>query len=418
MIATEMREAPQGTAIEPHGEIGPQGKPGRSRRMMEQPFVIMFALVAGAAVIPFVARRLSIPSAVLEIIFGILLFHTLVPRKPEWFLLLKEIGFLYLMFIAGMELDIRKLVRGGRFLWYVSIPLLSLILTPVIMVYLGYPFFAGIAVSVLSAGIIIPVLKEAGMLHSELGTDIIGISLTGELLSILVLTGIDIYHQHGLTTMAFVQGLKLLLLTSLAALFLKVMYVLAWWNPGRVEKVMESDDPVEEGLRAVIAVAFAGALIAYGAGVEPILGSFIAGLVFSAVFKSKGLFEQKINAVGFGFFTPFFFIGVGADLDLQMLTSLPPVRDALLLTVMVFVSNLVLFLFMRSMKLCVRDSLAVSLLLSAPLSLMVVSGTLGEKMGLLSHTMTGSLILAAVISGILYPFLFRFVRKSAPTPPL
>lgn len=384
--------------------------------MMEQPFVIMFALVTGAAVIPFAARRLSIPSAVLEIIFGILLFHTLVPQKPEWFLLLKEIGFLYLMFIAGMELDIRRLVRGGRFLWYVLIPLLSLILTPVIMVYLGYPFFAGIAVSVLSAGIIIPVLKEDDLLHSDLGMDIVGIALTGELLSITVLTGIDIYHQHGLTIMAVLQGLKMLLLTVLAALFLKVLYVLAWWNPARVEKVMESDDPVEEGVRAVIAVAFAGALIASIAGVEPILGSFIAGLVFSAVFKSKGLFEQKINAVGFGFFTPFFFIGVGADLDIRMLTSFLTVRDALILTVMVFVSNLVLFLFVRSMKLGVRQSLAVSLLLSAPLSLMVVSGTLGEKMGLLSHAMTGSLILAAITSGVLYPFLFRLVRKSAPPP--
>jgi len=384
--------------------------------MMEQPFVIMFALVTGAAVIPFAARRLSIPSAVLEIIFGILLFHTLVPQKPEWFLLLKEIGFLYLMFIAGMELDIGRLVRGGRFLWYVLIPLLSLILTPVIMVYLGYPFFAGIAVSVLSAGIIIPVLKEDDLLHSDLGMDIVGIALTGELLSITVLTGIDIYHQHGLTIMAVLQGLKMLLLTVLAALFLKVLYVLAWWNPARVEKVMESDDPVEEGVRAVIAVAFAGALIASIAGVEPILGSFIAGLVFSAVFKSKGLFEQKINAVGFGFFTPFFFIGVGADLDIRMLTSFLTVRDALILTVMVFVSNLVLFLFVRSMKLGVRQSLAVSLLLSAPLSLMVVSGTLGEKMGLLSHAMTGSLILAAITSGVLYPFLFRLVRKSAPPP--
>lgn len=384
--------------------------------MMEEHFAVMFALVTGAAIIPFIARRLSIPSAVLEIIFGIILFHTLISQKPDWFLLLKEIGFLYLMFIAGMELDIRALARGGRFLWYVLIPLLSLVLMPLIMVYLGYPFFAGIAVAVLSAGIIIPVLKEAEMLHTDLGRDIIGIALTGELLSILVLTGIDIYHQHGLTTMAVLQGLKLLLLTALAALFLKVLYVLAWWNPERVEKVMESEDPVEEGLRAVIAVAFAGALVAYGAGVEPILGSFMAGLVFSAVFKSKGMFEQKINAVGFGFFTPFFFIGVGADLDIRVFSSLSAVSDALFLTVMVFVSNLVLFLFARSLKLGGRESLSVTLLLSAPLSLMVVSGTLGEKMGLLSNTMAGSLILAAVVSGILYPFLFRLIKKSAPPP--
>jgi Kef-type K+ transport system membrane component KefB len=123
------------------------------------------------------------------------------------------------------------------------------------------------------------------------------------------------------------------------------------------------------------------------------------------------MFEQKINAVGFGFFTPFFFIGVGADLDMRVLSSLASVRDSLFLSLMVFVSNLVLFLFARALNLGGKESLSVTLLLSAPLSLMVVSGTLGEKMGFLSNTMSGSLILAAVISGILFPFLFRLLNK-------
>ena len=376
---------------------------------MQEQFAILFAIVVGAAVIPFVSRRLNIPSAVLEIVYGAILFHTAVPLKPDWFMLMKELGFIYLMFIAGMELDIRQLVKGGRFLWYFLIPALSLILTPIIMVQLGYPFYVGVAVSVLSAGIIIPVLKEAEMLHADLGRDIIGIALTGELLAILVLTGIDIYHQHGLTGMALLQGMKLILLTGLAALFLNILHVLAWWNPERVEKVMESEDPVEEGLRAVIAVAFTGALVAYVSGVEPILGSFIAGLVFSAVFKSKGRFEQKINAVGFGFFTPFFFIGVGADLDMDVLKSFSTVGNAFFLTAMVFASNIFPFFFARFMKLSGTESLAITLLLSAPLSLIVVSGTLGARMGLISDEMKGTLILTALISGILYPFLFRLI---------
>ena len=378
---------------------------------MQEQFAILFAIVVGAAVIPFVSRRLNIPSAVLEIVYGAVLFHTAVLLKPDWFMLMKELGFIYLMFIAGMELDIRQLVKGGRFLWYFLIPALSLILTPIIMVQLGYPFYVGVAVSVLSAGIIIPVLKEAEMLHSDLGRDIIGIALTGELLAILVLTGIDIYHQHGLTGMALLQGVKLILLTGLAALFLNILHVLAWWNPERVEKVMESEDPVEEGLRAVIAVAFTGALIAYSSGVEPILGSFIAGLVFSAVFKSKGRFEQKINAVGFGFFTPFFFIGVGADLDMEVLKSFSTVGNAFFLTAMVFVSNIFPFFFARFMKLNGTESLAITLLLSAPLSLIVVSGTLGARMGLITDEMKGTLILTALISGILYPFLFRLIGR-------
>jgi len=378
---------------------------------MKDQLLIMFAVVGGAAAIPFFSRRISIPSAVLEILYGVILFHTFVAGQPEWFRLLKEIGFIYLMFIAGMELDIRRLVAGGRIIWYLLIPGLSLLITPIIFVQLGYPFFVGIAVAVLSAGIIIPVLKEEGTLQTDFGRDIIGIALAGELLSIAVLTGIDVYHVHGLTLMAALEGVKLLLLLGISALFLRVLYIIAWWNPERVEKVMESEDPVEEGLRAVISIAFAGALLAYGSGVEPILGSFMAGLIFSTVFKSKGRFEEKINALGFGFFIPFFFIGVGADFDIILLTSLQGIAFSAFLAAMVFVSNVFPLFFGRFLKRTMLESVGMSLLLSAPLSLIVVAGTIGKKMGMISDEMAGSLILAAIFSGVLYPFLFRIIGR-------
>jgi len=378
---------------------------------MQEQLLIMFFVIGGAATIPFFSRRLRIPSAAFEIIYGIILFNTFISHKPGWFLLLKEIGIIYLMFIAGMELDMRRLLKDGRFMWYLLIPALSLTITPFIFVQLGYPFYVGVAVSMISAGIIIPVLKELDLLQTDLGRDIIGVALTGELLSIALLTGIDIYHEHGLTIMAAWGVVKVLVLFLLAALFLKILYVIAWWTPERVEKVMESEDPVEEGIRAVIAIIFAGALLAYGSGIEPILGSFMAGLIFSHVFKSRGRFEEKINAVGFGFFTPFFFIGVGADISMELFKSFQPISFAIFLVLMVFVSNIFPILFSRFMKTSNLEALGMSLILSAPLSLIVVAGTLGEKMGLITNEMKASLILTAIISGIIYPFMFRFIGR-------
>jgi Kef-type K+ transport system membrane component KefB len=378
---------------------------------MEEQFLILFAMVAGAAAIPFFSRRIGIPSAVLEILYGVALFNTIVRHRPDWFPLFKELGFIYLMFIAGMEMDVRYHVKGGRLRWYLLIAALPFAIMPLLFVRMGHPFYLGIAVSVLSAGIVIPVLKESNLLHTPWGRDVIGIALTGEFLSITVLTGIDVYRTHGLTVMAFVAVLKLLLLLGLATLFLRFLYVLAWWNPERVKRVMESEDPVEEGIRAVVAVAFAGALIASRSGVEPILGSFMAGLIFSFVFKSKGRFEEKINAVGFGFFIPFFFIGVGADFDITLLASPQALLFSLLLTIAVFVSNLLPLLFARFLGITTLESFGMSLILSAPLSLIVVAGILGRDMGVLTAETAGTLILTAIITGVLYPYLFHFVAK-------
>ncbi len=371
----------------------------------------MFTIIGGAAIVPFVGRRFHIPSSVLEILYGVLLFNTVLKEKPQWFLLMKELGIIYLMFIAGMELDIRGLRGQKRILWYVAVPLSSFIITPVVFIYLGFSFYLGIAVSVISAGIIIPILKELNLLDTPIGRDIIGIALVGELLSILVLAFVDIYHGTGLSLTALWEGVKLLGLLALTGLFLRVLYLIAWWNPEKVEKVMESEDPVEEGIRAVVSIAFAGALIAHFSGVEAILGSFLVGVVFSYVFRSKGIFEDKLNAVGFGFFIPFFFIGIGADLNLSVLTDMKMIYLSLLFTLAIFLSNSLPLFVAPLMGFRGMEAFGITLILSAPLSLIVVTGALGVRMGLIPSSIYNSLILTGIVASVLYPTLFRLIHK-------
>ncbi len=378
---------------------------------MEHHIFIFFSVIGGAALIPFFAQRFSIPSAALEIVYGMVLFNLIIHNQPEWFLILKEFGLIYLMFIVGMEIDLRKFTKDRNFTWYVIIPLLSLVITPLVFHRMGYPFYLGVVIAMISAGIIIPVLKETGLIDSKFGRDIIGIALTGELLSMLFLVGIDIYHRYGFTARASLEGTKIIFLFLLAGLFLRFLYIIAWWNPKKVERIMESDDPVEEGIRMVIFIAFSGALIAYTTGLEPILGSFLAGLIFSYVFKSKGIFEDKINAVGFGFFTPFFFIGVGATLQIELLQSTPTLLLAGFFTFVVFVSKIFPILFSYFMRIKILEALCISLILSAPLSMMVVAGTLGVRMNLITGSMNDSLILTAVISSIIFPTLFRPIAR-------
>ena len=372
--------------------------------------VALFMIILGVAVIPFLARRLRIPSAALEILFGVLLFNLVLRESQDWFRLLGEIGFIYLMFIAGMELDLRALRRSGKLHWYIMIPLLSFTVTPLLFMALGQSYFFGLAVAMISAGIVIPVLKEMDLLRTDLGQDVVGVALMGELLSILVLTLIDAYHLHGFSWEAVLALVKLALLFSAAFIALKLLYLLAWWNPERVEKVMESEDPVEEGIRMVVTVAFTGGMIASSIEAEPILGSFLAGAIFGHVFRSKERFEEKINALGFGFLIPFFFIGVGAQLDLKLLLSPQTLLFASFLTVMVLVSNLWPLLFLRPLDLSLVEGGAMAVLLSAPLSMIVVAGTLGQKMGLIPVEASGALILSALFASILYPTLFRPLR--------
>ena len=374
---------------------------------MGDQLLILCLLAGGAAALPFLSRRLNVPSAVLEILFGMALFNMVFSERPEWFLFMKELGFLYLMFVAGTELDLRALVRDVRIWWYVAIPLLSLLMTPLMFYLTDRPYYLGAALSVFSAGIIFPVLKESGIERTSFGRHAIGVSLVGELFSIVGLTGLDVYSRYGTSLWALFHVLKLVLLFAIAALVLRLVYLIAWWNPDQVRKVMESKDPVEEGIRIALWIVFAGGLIAYGAEMEPITGAFIAGVMFTFVFRNKGRFEEKINALGFGFFIPFFFFGLGAEFDTSLLHSASAALAAVAMTAVVFLGNLPAVILGRFLGMEGRRSLAFGVLLSAPLSMIIVAGALGVKMGMLDERAMGTLVMTALLASIVYPLLFR-----------
>lgn len=382
---------------------------------MAEKLTIICLLVAGASFLPFIARRLNIPSAVLEILFGMTIFHTVLHERPEWFEFLKDLGFIYLMFIAGMELDLRGLLKSKNIFWYVSVPALSLLLTPAFFYLSGYSFYVGVSLAMISAGITFPVLKEAGLLKHDFGRHTVGITLAGEMLSIITLTALDVTHRYGVSILLLIQVLKICALFALATLILRFIYVIAWWNPDHVRRVMESKDPVEEGVRIAIAIVFVGALIAYGAGMEPIMGSFIAGAMFTFVFRNKSRFEEKINALGFGFFVPFFFMGVGADFDMGLLFSFRDIVIALMLASVILASNLPALIVRHFLGLSLREGFLMTLLLSAPLSMIVVAGTIGTKLGLIGETVKNTLVLSALFASIVYPFFFRVFARSLPS---
>lgn len=382
---------------------------------MHAQLALIFTSICCAAAIPFLSRRVRIPAATCEIIAGMVLFHTVFHGVPDWYGLLSELGFIYLMFIAGMESDPQALLRRPRaLLCYVCCNVVPFAIMPLLFHAIGLSFYFGITVAMVSEAIIVTVLRETGMGAKPVGRHIYGMALTGELISIAVLTSLEIYHHYGMAPAAALQGLKLILLLLAAAVFLKVLYLAAWWAPQWVSRVMESDDPVEEGIRILIAVALAGALLARTAGVEPILGSFMAGMVFSAVFKNRSRFEEKINAVGFGFFTPFFFISVGASVNLSVLQSPGTLLFAALLTLAVLVSKTCPLLLGRLIGMGLRESACVTLILSAPLTMIIVAGTLGQRMGYLDDTAGSVLILTAITSSLVFPYAFRLAARGLP----
>jgi Trk K+ transport system NAD-binding subunit len=167
-------------------------------------------------------------------------------------------------------------------------------------------------------------------------------------------------------------------------------------------------------LRGSLALAMFFVVLARSVGSENILGAFLAGVIVSMLASDEGsALREKLDAVGYGFFIPIFFVMVGVDFDLPALLDS---RSALMLVpVLVIIAYAVKVLPAALFRAAFtwRESLAAGTLLSARLSLIIAASAIGLKLGLITNAVNAAVILIALVSCILSPLLFRLL---APEP--
>ena len=148
------------------------------------------------------------------------------------------------------------------------------------------------------------------------------------------------------------------------------------------------------------------------------MGAFLAGALFSFVFRGKGPLELQFMSVGNGFFVPFFFISVGLNFSIAKAKDGDMLLLLKLLLVMMLARVLAFVIIPRENK-TLLTSVGSGLLLSAPLTLLVVVANLGLKLKAIDETAHATIILLAVISSTIYPFMFKFlVPKILATQPV
>jgi len=148
-------------------------------------------------------------------------------------------------------------------------------------------------------------------------------------------------------------------------------------------------------------------------GVEIILGSFLAGAILSLLSQGNSSeTHHRLEAFGFGFFIPIFFVLVGAGLDLGLLVENP---QALLVVAMLLVAAYLLKLLpalLLRIRFSWRESLAGGFLMSSRLSLIIAAAAIGLRIGAISESINAAVVLVALISVTLSPVLFhRFMPE-------
>ena len=379
--------------------------------MIISPYFPLFAIAVFAFMIPILSDRIGVPAVVGEIICGVIIGRSvlgLFTGEEEGKAFLSSFGFIFLMFLVGLEIDFSQVeVHGAKLFVFGSFTfLLTLAISIFLTHQLGYGFYMALVLSTSSVGLIVPMLREQGLLKSEFGQTIIISAFVADFTTMLLLTVHTLYYEEGMT-----WGMVLIALVFV--LFFAVYYVgkhAIWHYPERLSKWFKSDHPSEIGVRASFALLLVFVVLSDIVGVEAILGAFLAGVILSILFRGGTVLEQKLYGIGYGFLIPIFFINVGMQFDLRALLTGGGFYLVPLLLLIAFVVKIVpslLFLIKYSLK----ESIAAGVLLSSRLSLIIAVAAVGMELGLIDTAMGSAIILLAIITSICCPTIFRRMHR-------
>ena len=268
----------------------------------------------------------------------------------------------------------------------------------------GDPWLLAFVLSATSLGVLLPILKDREMLSTRFGQMIFINATLADFITVILLTIYIITFDRGFEPEIFAIGLlfvAFLLFYRLGPPFLRTPMVRRFFEE-------LSHATVQIKVRGAIAIMMSFVVLAEFVNAELILGAFLAGMVISLLKTSEdeGM-VHKLEAFGFGFFIPVFFILVGVDLELGALVESPD--SLILLPVMLVISLLIKIVPMIAVRryFSWREMLSGGLLLNTHLSLEVAVSVIGLRAGLLDPTAATAIIVFAAITVIIMPYLFN-----------
>ena len=387
---------------------------------MTDNYIPTLVLIAGAAVLaPLLSeqtRSLRIPSVVIELIFGILIGPDVLKlaHATEVTDALANMGLTFLMFLAGFELDLKRIVgrplSRGALGWLMSLGLaLGFAFGMVSTGFALDTLIVGLSLTTTALGTLLPVLTDAGALSKPFGALVLGVGTVGEfgpvVLVAVLLTGSD----PGASLALLIAFIVMATITALLATRAHPPKVIAL-----LQRHMHSSAqlPVRVSVFLVLVLVY----LASELGLDVLLGAFSAGIVVSVFVEGsdRHAIASKLDAIGFGFLIPIFFIVSGTRFDLNALLdkSSTSLRLLLFLALLLIVRGLpALVLYTRDTNRLERISLA--LFSATGLPLIVVITTIGTSEGKMRPENAAALVGAGVVSVLLFPATgLRLLRRS------
>lgn len=372
--------------------------------------IIIFAKVFG-----IIARKCKAPQVVGEIIAGLLIGPSILGlvQQTDFLMEMAEVGVVLLMFSAGLETDLKELMKTGPVAFLIACAGVFVPLLGGTLLYMGFygtapwgsekfytAVFIGVIMTATSVSITVQSLKEMGKLREKVGTTILSAAIIDDVIGIIVLTFVV-----GFKSPESNSG-KVVLST---VLFFALALILGWV----LYKLFQKLDARYPHTRRIPIISLALCFFfAYAAekyfGIADITGAYVAGIILCSV-KDSNYIEEKMEVSSYMIFGPIFFASIGLK------TSIDNVDESILLFSLGFVVVALLGkiigcgLVARMCRFRGNECLKIGVGMMTRGEVALIVAQKGLSVGLLTPVYFTSVILLIIMSSILTPIILKIL---------
>ena len=361
---------------------------------------------------PLINSLTKIPIVVVEMLLGAFVANIGINIENEMMKDVAHIGFLFLMFLAGIEVDIKTFRSLGKNFLKKMISFFFILYSSTIIVVLlcDLSIVYVIALPVMSLGMIITLIQDYG--KNEFWIDLsLKIGIIGELISISMLVLLDGYYSFGMGLDLYKSlGVLFVFLFCMIVVF-KLTDMLFWWFPSLRLILIPTNGVMNQDIRYSMMIFFIMIVIVSLLDIEVALGAFLSGIVISSFFKYNKELHHKLSNFGFGFLIPLFFVYTGSTINIDaIIHDFVIIKHAIYISIaMVLVRFIATCAVFSPMLKNIKNILLFSFSASMPLTFLVATATLALNIDAIDRNEYYSFVLAAMMEGILFTVFIKLI---------
>ena len=385
---------------------------------MDYRFLLSLAIILlSTKVFGLISQRVQLPSVVGALLAGLLLGPTCLNMVVETDFLLKtsELGVIFLMFLAGLDTDLKELKKTGLTSLFIAA---CGVVVPLIGGSLCYKLFfpqatgdamlravfVGVVLAATSVSITVETLRELGRLRGKVGTAILGAAIIDDIMGIIVLTLVSAMTDPTVQPIAVLGRIVAFFILVVIVGF--VMYRLfraitnEWSNHRRI---------------AIYALSFC-LILSFVAehyfGIADITGAYFAGLILCNLLEAREYINKKVNILAYMFFSPVFFASMGIKTELDGMTGSLLIFSFALLAVAIITKIVGCGLCAKLMGFNWSDSLSIGLGMVSRGEVALIVAQKGAQVGLIDSSLFPPIVLVVIVTTLITPILLKLFMKS------